>query len=405
MKRQQLVKVIITMMTLMCSTLSWGQEQEEENSNLWFGRYLLQFYSDSIHESSRVDFNRIYSDVIIDLSPDSYHYIQITDKPVYLFLYDTQTDDLQMLYAYSYFGSDDYPNGYGYWSPTTSPLCNEVGKKDGWWHSIKTDEYDFKTHQWVYRRYWDVPQTTQPLEFQWWTLDNLKEGTNYRSFKMEPGLYYVKVYYDNSNNFDSFVITMGKLGNLTDIRPAAFPRITSEVQEKKETVNVNNMYDYYTVTGSTRYVWRTKDQYLFTEDCIIQDGEYKGYYCKTIGSGGRFYIQPPASLRSGYYKIAPNPVIDKWYELTPTTESGDYFTRPAGQVYVIWDVNGERVKFISEETYEKEILPHMSATSISTPTITPYAPDTYFNLQGVAVENPIPGQIYIHNGKKILYKK
>lgn len=68
MKRQQLVKVIITMMTLMCSTLSWGQEEDDEY--LWFNRYLLLFYSDSIHETSRIDMNRVYSDTTICLSPN-----------------------------------------------------------------------------------------------------------------------------------------------------------------------------------------------------------------------------------------------------------------------------------------------------------------------------------------------
>jgi DNA-binding beta-propeller fold protein YncE len=30
--------------------------------------------------------------------------------------------------------------------------------------------------------------------------------------------------------------------------------------------------------------------------------------------------------------------------------------------------------------------------------------DTYYNLQGVPVAHPVPGQIYIHNGKKLLYR-
>ena len=32
------------------------------------------------------------------------------------------------------------------------------------------------------------------------------------------------------------------------------------------------------------------------------------------------------------------------------------------------------------------------------------APDVIFNLQGIRVENPVPGQLYIKNGKKFIYK-
>lgn len=401
MKRQQLVKVIITMMTLMCSTLSWGQEEDDEY--LWFNRYLLLFYSDSIHETSRIDMNRVYSDTTICLSPNKHHYIQVTDKPVYLYIYDTQESTFNAMYAYDFY-PDGSGNGFGTWVPSTSPLCSQYGAQDGWWSTYKSDLYDWDTHSYPTRRSYNVAQYAQPYQNQWWTLDNFYEE-NYRYFEMEPGLYYAKAFYTDEKGFDSFIIQMAKLGNLSKLSSSAYPRITSEIQKKKETVNVTSMYTYYTVTGSTRYVWTNNGEYLFNDDCKISDGEYQGYYCRVLGSGARYYIYPPASLRSGHYKIDSNPAIDTWYKLTPSEASGDYFTAPAGQVYVIWDVNGERVKFISEETYEKEILQHMSATSISTPTITPYAPDTYFNLQGVAVENPIPGQIYIHNGKKILYKK
>ncbi len=426
MKKQYSFKVFMVVIMLICSTVCWGQE---DNKHLWFDRYEMALFSDSIHEVSSLLGSpdlRIYADSLIYLDPDAYHYVQITNKPVYLICHDTQDDKYFWMYPYDYFyemtlnEETDYwePSSeyyFGTWTPSNSTLCSQIGKKDGWWERLSIFGSAGSGAWWYPEQYftsYNVSTSAQPYEYQWWTFDNYNEEI-YTHFKMEPGLYYVKTYAGLHYFASSVVLEMRKLKDLKEgISPRAYPRITSEVQQKKESVNVSSIYDNIYVTGKNWYEWTSNGYYIFDEDVKIHGGEYEDYYCKRLGDGGRWYIQPPASMySSGYYKIDSAPQPDIWYNLT-YSDSFEYFQFPnwtnwTGGRYVIWDVKGERVMFIKEDKYTNEINDYIGiVNSISAPeaTMTPYAPDTYFNLQGIPVESPQSGQIYIKNGKKILYK-
>lgn len=413
MRRQQFVKVIITMMTFMCSTLSWGQEQDDQ-SNLWFNRYELVFYSDSIHVVDGIDRNRIYSDTLVYLSPNKHHYVQITDKPVYLLVGDTQTGNVQQLYAYDYYPNGQYENGYGTWIPSKSPLCSSIGSKEGWTYQYKSTEYDWTRHEWIYRTGYYVSTSSEPVEFHRWTFEDFYQN-NYNSFKMEPGLYYVEPFFDDSEGFQSFVITMAKLCDLYSISSSAYPRISRDTQKKNGSVNVSQIYDNIYVTGKDWYEWVTYATYIFEDERKITGGEYNGYLCQCIGNistTDKYFIYPPASkYSSGSYIINGNPKPGVWNNLTYNSGSSQAVSFLSSdwdynaKAYAIWDLNGNRIKFITEETYKKEVADYVGPTAISTPNIKIYDPDTYFNLQGIPVETPTPGQIYIHNGKKVVYKK
>lgn len=261
---------------------------------------------------------------------------------------------------------------------------------------------------------WSVLKDKEPWQAYWFTFENFNDQVYYW-FKMQSGLYAVQAANDGINA--GIVLSMYRLYDL--IMPANYYRFPSvSVQEGHTTTNsnisVNTWYTYYTITGgnktSTSVKMTEKNTKYMTEENVIQSGEYAG--CRYVNSYNNWdsgmylnFVDVGRNLLqidgvSDYGTLEPN----TWYNLTPNPIYYKYYkvNLPLGsKIWVIWDIDGKRVKVVHDADFQKILS---DATAIDNPIEVPYSP-YYYSLDGQVVENPTPGKIYIHNGKKVVYKK
>lgn len=350
-------------------------------------------------------------DGLIELTGD-YKYVQITEKPFALVAINYETEEYYFLYAYDWYYDVEYNENtgnydavsdyyHGKWNPEGSQI----------WKGFTANGM---IDSWKYTNYEDI------YEYLWFTYDCYTEKPYYY-FGSEPGLYVVRLTQDKYE----FGIVM-EMYRLADLKP--IPTITDDyptmslsyvATTKKDNVNVNVWYDYYTITGgtTTQKSIAQAEQYIMNGDNVISSGEYAGcQYIKLPSewSGYNVFICYPEYNENWkfnwqyYYIETPNdyPQFDKWYDLKAfDSGASGIFSKwkdsYPGNVGVIWDVEGKRMKFLKEADFQKILS---DATAIDNPTQIPYIP-YYYSLDGQVIENPTPGKIYIHNGKKVVYKK
>lgn len=339
---------------------------------------------------------------MIDLSTDYRHFkgeggcIQVTDSPIYIAVYDEEEDKVYWLKAVDvYFDFDIVDNqivptsGYksGQWIPSNSKWYSEKG-----WNKYYSDRLTKK---------YDIMEL-------WWSLYDLTE-IPYDYFIMDPGLYYMEAYIEPHDL--GYVFDWYKLGNLD---PLPYPDVPSVRWQSRHTinnstVNVNVYYTYYTIRGYDHpdsYYWET-EKYKKANGQFTS-GEYEGcYYIKVEAWNSevmRFHFERPQDM--SWYTINKDnnyAFFDVWYDLVKMSDEHKPYdaialgTNIFTDYYAIWDMENNRVKFIKGN----------ELNSILTAVEVPYAiPEEtpYYTLGGNRVTTPIPGQIYIHNGKKIVYK-
>lgn len=336
-----------------------------------------------------------------------WQYIQITDKPFYLLTYDTETGQTDLLYAYDTYYDTEYDETTGsyvksgdYWYGTYTPYGSRLEQ------IMTKDENGNDIDNWKSLHY------QQPWVSLWFTYDNYNGDNTYYYFNMESGLYAVQAAFDGIGA--GIVLSMYKLYDL--FMPEDYKRypqvIVYEGQKyNSSNVNVNVWYTYYTITGgkdqtSTKYV--EKSSKFVTEENVIPSGEYAGYrYVRLYSNwspnkwlsirnvGGDFtYIVGVKDWGT----LEP----DAWYNYEKNRHECKYQVNlPSGsEVWAIWDVEGKRVKVL-ENTDFQNIL--SDASAIDSPAAVPYSTN-YYSLDGRVVDNPKTGEIYIHNGKKVVYR-
>lgn len=400
--------IILFIMVLFAKT-SWAQ--------LYDGKYLLFLYSDSIHLVDNVanGKERLVNDTVVYLS-EKYYYIQVTDKPIYLFAYDIESKEIQQLTPFNYYYETQYNENtgkyekagdymYGTWTPSTSKISQDIGEKDGWWYKNKLNSYLDEHNHWQYPTVYRVSGSPQPYEWQWWSF----EDTGYINFIMEPGLYYLQLSPDGIGLGP--VLVWYKLCDIDkDISPYAYYRVTKWHNEKESSTHVNQLGNIISVWGKDWNNTITDYAKAMTDEKIVVGGKYKGYYCTLIGTTplGNISFEAPGHYSSRWglkSSESTNPSFGKWYAMEKSGSSVIWNSNDVKEtIYLIWDTEGNIVQFITEDMYYSDVAMYLGPTSISTITPSPIVSDKFYSLDGTPVETPQKGKIYIKNGKKVMYK-
>ena len=333
-----------------------------------------------------------------------YQYMQITNEPFALLQYDDETGEFFYYYAYdwyyetvldpetnTYVPAPDATYWYGQWMPWGSQVQQEMcydadgNNVDSWWY---------------------LNQTEQPWHCLWWTFNCCTEKPYYY-FSVDPGLYIVSISADEHGIGP--VLLMYKICDLDPIPINFLPHFSIYDTSTESNVNVNVWYTYYTITGGKD---KTKtsvvNQYAFDGTNVFPAGEYAGCqyaelrYNWKYSMWGRFFYPSDGWDGIEYYLENPWPQLDTWYNLSKDeyyqeVKFSDY---PDGGVWLIWDLDGKRVKFLNDADFQKELA---DATGVASTLAEPASAPTY-SLDGKVVTNPEPGQVYIQDGKKIFVK-
>lgn len=347
-----------------------------------------------------------------------WQYIQITDKPFYVLKYNTETDECNFLYAYDTYydlkydaSTDTYSREY--WYGTYNPRGSRLAQ-------IMHGNCSLRDYS-----CWELwgSHKTQPWEALWFTEENYNDEIYY-CFNMSQGLYAICAVFTDDNS--DIVLQTYRIDDL--LMPECrypFLRIYQGQTETSSNISVNTWYTYYTITGGniTNTYLKMTEKYtrMMEGKNIIPNGEYAGcqYECFSTWPSNYYvsftYPHYSTSYNSGYgYKIEgveskSKIETDKWYELQILNSTGGGYgtcyygvNAPSGsKLWLIWDIDGKRVKVVHDADFQKILS---DATAIDNPIEVPYSPN-YYSLDGQVVENPTPGKIYIHNGKKVVYKK
>lgn len=150
------------------------------------------------------------------------------------------------------------------------------------------------------------------------------------------------------------------------------------ILKKAESFEAYTPYILYSEAGYSGTLSGTVDPANWPEDNVCKAGKLYGALTTQAIGEGHFVLQNQGD-GAKFYKI----------------DSNDTFSIPAGKCYLGPDVAGTKsFGFITEDEYE---------TSISD--VTKVVSDDIYTIQGVKVNEMLPGNIYIKGGKTILKLK
>ena len=380
--------------------------------------------SDSIFEPKKVDVTEYtkpngqkfkmygYQRHMVDddgmvLLTGEYQYMQFTDKPFMLMQYDDETDEYYYYYAFDWY----YETVLDPETDTYVPAPDATywyGQWDPWFSQLHTDMCNSKDDNWLWAQD-RIMNGTKPWQYLWWTYENYT-GIPFYYFSVDPGLYIVNIFADEHGIGP--VLALYKVCDLDPIPVTYKPHLRIFKSSSSSDVNVNVWYTYYTITGgSTKTKDNLIDEYVMDGTQMFPAGEYAGcQYAKlpnkiwTNSMSGRFYYPAEGATDDNVYYLEDYVTeLDHWYPLSKENTYPLYFTSglyPDGGAWVIWDIDGKRVKFLNDADFQKALA---DATGVASTLAEPTSAPTY-SLDGKVVTNPEPGQVYIQDGKKIFVK-
>ena len=340
-----------------------------------------------------------------------YQYMQITNEPFALLQYDDETGDFFYYYAYdwyyetvldpetnTYVPAPDATYWYGQWYPWGTQIQEEM----------EFDENGNMIDNWgvgVQNRI----TNKEPWQCLWWTGQCYTEKP-YNYFSVDPGLYIVSISADEHGIGP--VLIMYRICRLDPIPLNYQPHFSTYYKSTESNVNVNVWYTYYTITGGRDKTYtRPLDNYIFDGSQVFEAGEYAG--CRYVkldniwkkDAWGEFYYPAEGANSVHYYIEESYPKLGTWYKLSRDYNEYQYNAHFSnipfdGGAWLIWDLDGKRVKFLNNADFQKALA---DATGVASTLAEPATAPTY-SLDGKVVTNPEPGQVYIQDGKKIFVK-
>ena len=337
-----------------------------------------------------------------------YQYIQITNEPFALLQYDDETGDFFYYYAYDWYYETEYDPVTGTYVPTPDAEY-WTGEWYPWGSQI---EYDMchdadgkKIDSWACPAVGKL--TNQPWHCLWWTGECYTEKPYYY-FSVDPGIYIVNISADEHGIGP--VLIMYKIWDLEPIPLDFIPHLSTYTTTTESDVNVNVWYTYYTITGgSSKTKIKHLIDYVLDGTQVFTAGEYAG--CRYIkladwwgfSEYGQFFYPGDGAYSERYFIEESYPSLGQWYKLSPDYDCSlrfDTMSYPDDGVWLIWDLDGKRVKFLNDADFQKALA---DATGVASTLAEPATAPTY-SLDGKVVTNPEPGQVYIQDGKKIFVK-